>query len=120
VEYMLFAGEPALTSPVQGTSGFAEQFSKKGPRDSKGRSLYELDLKSRLLRYPCSFLVYSEPWDNMPAPVKDRVYRRLWEVLSGEDRSEAFANLTSDHRRAILDILVATKKGLPSYWKAVS
>ncbi|MCU1330533.1 MAG: hypothetical protein JWN34_5903 [Bryobacterales bacterium] len=120
VEYMLFAGEPALTSPVQGTSGFAEQFSKKGPRDSKGRSLYELDLKSRLLRYPCSFLVYSDPWDNMPAPVKDRVYRRLWEVLSGEDRSEAFANLTSDHRRAILDILVATKKGLPSYWKAVS
>jgi len=70
-----------------------------------------------MFRYPCSFLIYSEAWDGMPAVVKDRVYRRLWEVLSGKDQSAQFAHLTTLDRRAITEILLATKKGLPGYWR---
>lgn len=116
VKYMLFAEETRLTDPITGVSGFAESFARMGPKDAAGRSLRELDLKTRLFRYPCSYLIYSEPFDQMPPPMKDRVYQRLWQVLSGEDQSPKFATLASGDRRAILEILRATKSGLPDYW----
>src|SRR5213593_4061980 len=52
VRAMLFVSEAQLTEPIRGTSSFAEEFMKRGPRDSKGRSLRDLDLQHRLLRYP--------------------------------------------------------------------
>jgi len=41
---------------------------------------------------------------------------RLWEVLSGKDRSKEFAHLSDDDRRAVREILRETKKGLPEYF----
>lgn len=117
VKYMLFAEEARLTDPITGVSGFTESFAKVGPKDSAGRSLRELDLKTRLLRYPCSYLIYSEAFDQMPPPMKDRVYQRLWQVLTGEDQTPKFASLSTGDRRSILEILRATKTGLPEYWQ---
>jgi hypothetical protein len=57
VKYMLFCEETQLTDPVKGTSGFAEEFPKRGPRDRRGHSLRDLDLKRRLFAYPCSYLI---------------------------------------------------------------
>jgi hypothetical protein len=116
VQYMLFTDEARLTEPIIGVSGFAESFARESPKDSKGRSLRDLDLKTRLLRYPCSYLIYSEAFDQIPPLMKDRVYKRLWQALSGEDQSPKFAPLSSDDRQAILEILRATKRGLPEYW----
>ena len=118
LDYMLFRDEARLTAPVKGTSGFSEEFQKSGLRDSKGRSLRDFDLKTRMFRYPCSFLIYSEAFDSMPAPARDRVYQRLWDVLAGKDNNPRFAYLAPDDRKAILEILLATKKGLPEYWHA--
>src|SRR5437870_8238546 len=56
VRSMLFVGEAQLTDTVQGTSTFATDFMNRGPRDSQGRSLRDLDLKHRLLKYPLSYL----------------------------------------------------------------
>jgi hypothetical protein len=117
LEYMLFTNEAPLADPVAGVSGLAESFAKDAPKDSKGRSLRDLDLRTRLLRYPCSYLIYTESFDGMPSVVRDRVYRRLWQVLNGEDSSEKFANLSKDDRTAILEILRETKQGLPDYWQ---
>jgi len=117
VEYMLFTDEARLTEPVQGVSGFAESFARGAARDAHGRSLRDLDLKTRLLRYPCSYLIYSEAFDQMPEIAPDRVYRRLWEVLAGRDAQPKFANLSREDRKAIIEILLATKKGLPEYWR---
>lgn len=117
VQYMLFGGEVRLTDPIQGTSQFAREFAARGPRDSQGRSLREFDLKSRLFRYPCSYLIYSEAFDGLPEVVKDAIYRRLWEVLTGQDKSDEFAHLSSEDRTAIREILRDTKRGLPDYWK---
>jgi hypothetical protein len=116
-KYMLFADEAALDGPVKGTSQFAAVFSRRGPRDPKGRSLRDFDLERRMFRHPCSFLIYSESFDSLPAAMKDRVYRRLWEVLSGADASPAFARLSSADRGAVLEILRATKPDLPDYWR---
>ena len=116
--YMLFVDEAALDGPVKGTSQFAAVFSRRGPRDPKGRSLRDFDLERRIFRHPCSFLIYSESFDALPAAMKDRIYRRLWEVLSGADTSPAFARLSSADRGAVLEILRATKPGLPDYWRS--
>ena len=98
-----------MTDPVAGTSGFADEFAKQGPRDKQGRSLRDLDLKKRLMRYPLSYMVYSASFDGMPAGVKEYVYGRFREVLSGTDQSPAFAHLSASDREAILGILQDTK-----------
>ena len=116
VDYMLFIDEAPLAGRVQGTSGFAEQFARLGPRDSKGRSLRDFDLVTRTFKYPCSYLVQSEAFEALPEQLKSRIYKRLWEILSGQDKSEAYAKLTPETRRAIAEILQETKPGLPNYW----
>jgi hypothetical protein len=109
IRAMLFSGETALTDPVAGTSNFAAEFSRLGPRDRVGRSLRDLDLKQRLLRYPLSYVIYSNSFDQMPPVLKDYVCRRLREVLNGDDKSAAFAHLSASDREAILAILKDTK-----------
>jgi hypothetical protein len=116
VEYLLFSGESKLTSRVSGTSAFASEFAARGPRDAKGRSLRDFDLESRLFRYPLSYLIYSPTFDGLPPIARERVYRRLWEVLNGDDSSKPFAHLAPDDREAIVEILRQTKPGLPEYW----
>ncbi len=109
VDAMLFAHEAELEAPIAGSSNFSETFVKKGPRDAKGRSLRQLDLATRLFRYPCSYLIYSEAFDALPGEVKAYIYQRFREVLEGEDMSENFAHLSETDRAAISDILAATK-----------
>jgi hypothetical protein len=118
VKYMFFSGEARLTDRVRGTSSFAEEFGKRGPRDRRGRSLRDLDLQRRLFVHPCSYLIYSQAFDALPGPMKEYVYSRLWEVLSGKDTSKDFARLTAVDRGAILEILRETKSNLPDYWRA--
>ena len=83
VRYLLFVNEAPLEDPVTGTSGFAEEFAARGPRDGRGRSLRDFDLHTRIFKYPCSYLIYSEAFDALPAPAKEYVYHRLFEVLTG-------------------------------------
>jgi hypothetical protein len=115
VKGLLMSGEAPLTAPISGTSGFANDFSLPGPRDARGRSLRQLDLKTRLLKYPCSWLIYTEGFNGLPADAKDYVFRRLFEVLSGRDRSAPFAHLTTDDRKAVLEILRETKPEFAAY-----
>ncbi len=117
VRYLLFANEAKLDGPVTGGSGYTEAFAAKGPRDPLGRSLRDFDLRTRIFRYPCSYLIYSEAFDAIPEPAKALIYRRLFEVLSGRDQSPVFASLSAGDRQAILEILTATKPGVPAEWK---
>ncbi len=119
VDYMLFVYEAPLTGAVRGTSGFAEKFAGLGPVDSHGRSLRQLDLDRRLLKDRCSYMIYAEAFEGMPSLAKDAVYRRLWHVLSGQERSKPYAQISLADRRAIVEILRETKKGLPDYFKPV-
>ncbi len=105
VRGLLFCDEARLTDLVAGTSGFAAEFAARGPLDSKGRSLRQFDLRTRLFRYPCSFLIYSDGFAALPPGVKTRVWKRLDEILSGSDTTAKFAHLTAEDRAAIRDIL---------------
>lgn len=117
VTYMLFADEATLRGPVVGVSTFTKTFADRGPRDHQGRSLRDFDLQHRMFRYPLSYMIYSEAFDAMPNQVKDSVYRRLYDVLSGQDQNDKFKRLSSDDRRAVLEILRETKPALPEYFK---
>jgi len=129
VAYMLFADEAPLNDPVEGVSSFTRTFAERGPRDHKGRSLREFDLRTRLFRYPLSYMVYDAAFDALPGPILDQVYRRLFDRLSTHgsgrssdrprgDESRTFAKLTPAERRSILEILKDTKSNLPAYWRA--
>lgn len=118
VRQLLFSEEADLSDRVVGTSEFAREFSERGPRDSRGRGLRDLDLERRLFRYPLSYLIYSETFDAEPEPLKAYVYRRLWEILRGEDTTGKFAHLSAEDRQAIIEILRETKADLPEYWKS--
>jgi hypothetical protein len=104
--------EAPLEGPIAGTSGFAEEFVAHGPRDAEGRSLRELDLRKRLFRYPLSYLVYSEAFDALPAEATAYIRRRFEAILTGAETSRTFAHLSTEDRRAILEIVRDTKPAL--------
>ena len=106
-----------LADRVAGTSDFAKEFAARGPFDAKKRSLREFDLTTRLFKYPLSYVIYTKQFDGLPAEAKERVYLRLWEVLSGKDTSKEFEHLSKADRQAVLEILRDTKPDLPTYWK---
>jgi hypothetical protein len=116
IKALLCCDEAALTERIEGTSGFAKEFSELGPRDKKGRSLRELDLTRRLFKYPCGYLIYSEAFNALPKEATDYIYKRLWEILNRKDAKDAFPKLADADRAAILEILLDTKPNLPDYW----
>ncbi len=117
VDYMLFVDEAPFAGTIDGSSNFARTFSEWGPRDRQGRSLRQLDLRNRLMRYPCSYLIYSDAFDAMPPLAKAAVYERMWHVLSGQEQAAPYDRLTRDDRKAVAEILVETKDGLPEFFK---
>ncbi len=74
---MMLAKQAPLPAPVKGTSDFAAEFQAMGPKDSRGRSLRDLDLHERVFTYPLSYLIYSDSFNALPEPVKQHVYGRI-------------------------------------------
>jgi hypothetical protein len=109
VKSLLFIDAAPMTGAIASTSGFDVWFQAQGPRDHQGRSLRELDLKTRLFKFPLSFLVYSAGFDHLPAPAKEFVYGRLTEILTGRDQSPEYASLSAQTRESLLEILNETK-----------
>lgn len=116
VDCFLFAGAASLPAPIEGTTRFAEEFAADGPTDARGRSLRTLDLETRLLRHPCSFLIYSRSFDCLPDELRRRFWTRLDAVLRGGEAGGKYAHLAPADRSAICDILAATKAGAPAQW----
>lgn len=117
VAYMLFADEAKIDDPIAGVSTFTKTFPLRGPRDHLGRSLRDFDLSRRLFRYPLSYMIYADSFDRMPGLLKDRIYRKLYDVLTGKDSSGAYARLTTEDRRNIMEILLETKPTVPAFWR---
>jgi hypothetical protein len=110
-DYMLFANEARMIEPMAGVSTFTKTLPERGPRDKQGRSLRDFDLKTRLFRYPLSYMIYDPAFDALPAVAREQVYRKLFNALTGRDSSQ--------DRRAILEIVRDTKPDLPDYWRSL-
>ena len=111
VSYLIFSDEAKLADPIKGVSTFTQTFPQRGPRDSKGRNLRDFDLKTKIFKYPLSYTIYSDIFDQMHPRAKDRVLRRLYEELTRRDVPNA------EDRRAALEIARETKPNLPDYWR---
>lgn len=117
LRYLLFTEEAPLPAPIAGQPEFARDFAAAGPRDRQGRSLRDLDLRTRMFKYPCSFLIYSPSFDAMPDEIRTVILQKLHEILTGKNTEEQFAKITPADRSAILGILRETKPSLPAYWR---
>lgn len=115
LRYLLFTEETQLTAPLKGSEAFARSFSAQGRRDGRGRSLRDFDLQTRLFKYPCSYLIYSDSFDKLPEELKTILYQKLYDILTGRDTRPEWSRLPA--REAIREILVETKPGLPAYWR---
>ena len=89
----------------------------QGPRDAKGRSLRDFDLKTHLFRYPLSFMIYSKAFDSLNPRAKTEIWRRVKAALDGSDTRPQFAALAARDGRAAIAIAAATQKDAPASWK---
>jgi hypothetical protein len=112
-DYLLFAGEAPPLSPLTPVREFAVRLESRFPKDHRGRSFAQLDMVDRLLRYPCSYMIYSDAFEALPSAVKQSVYRRMIDVLSANDPRQDGIRDTAADRRAILEILADTKTDFP-------
>ena len=117
VVYLVSAREAPMASPVQGVSSFTRTFPQRGPWDARGRSLRDFELHTRLFRYPLSYVIYGRAFNSLEPAIRERIYKRLFEVLSGADKSPTFARLSPEGKRAALEILTDTKPDLPDYYR---
>jgi hypothetical protein len=113
VDYLLFADEANFAEGrIEGSSGFAEKFQSMGPRDAQGRSLRDLDLQTRIMKYPLSYMIYTPAFDALPAEIKSTIGRKMLAVLTGADTASKWAHLSPPTRQAILEIVKETRPGL--------
>jgi hypothetical protein len=109
LEYMLFRNEAPLKGTVKGTSSFVDDFQRCGPSDSKGRSLRQFNLTTRLFQYPCSFLIYSRAFDALPQEMKTYLWQRLDQILAGADHSPTYQAMNAEDCQAVKAILRETR-----------
>lgn len=119
VRYLLFADEAPLDGAgFRFSEGFRRDFARNRRADADGRSLKDLDLRTRLLSHRLSYMIYAQAFEEAPLEMRRAVYARLQEVLMGDKAPDGFAYFDSGEREAIAAILRATKDDLPPSWRA--
>lgn len=109
VDALLLKDAAPLEDRLVGSAAYREWFEAQGPADGHGRSLRRLDLETRLLHYPLSYLVHSDEFRLLPGFARDYVWRALAEALQGND---------SPLYRETLAILQATEPEAWQHWFA--
>ena len=116
VRYVLFAEEASLPAGgIAGDAQFIRDFQRNKKPAAGGLSLKDFDLRTRMFKNRCSYMIYTPPWRAMPPIIKTRIYAGMKAAISGKDRS--FAYLGDEERRNILAILRATLDDLPADWR---
>lgn len=115
--YVLFADEAPLPAPVKGDSAFLGEFQRGKKTAAAGQSLRDLDLRTRLFKIRCSYMIYSSLWEGMHPIFKQSVYARLSDALQENSTDRTFAYLPAGEKRVIRQIIKETKSDLPAWWQ---
>ena len=110
VRYVLFANEAKLPNGgIKPDPAYEKDFLARRKAIANGASLRDLDLRSRLFRYRCSYLVHSPSFTGLPKEFKDRVVAGLTSALREQGGPPEFNYLPATEKRAISTILRETK-----------
>jgi hypothetical protein len=108
-DYLLFAGEAPL--PLEGVKGepqYKTDFLKTRRTIPEGISLKDFDLRTRLFKHRCSYMIYSPTFAGLPDVIKQRIYRRLTAILKSDRPDKKYDYIEPQEKEAILRILKAT------------
>lgn len=116
VRYLLFTDEaPLPPGGFAGDPAFRSDY-VRSRREVDGRSLKELDLKTRLFKLRCSPMIHSATFGGLHPVVKKRVYARLATELSHPATGSPGFPLAAEERQLIRKILRGTLPDLPEGW----
>ncbi len=110
-DYLSFADEPPLPGPIEGGSGFAARFAARGPVDGKGRSLRQLDRRTRLFRYPVSYMIDTPAFRALPDGARDALVDRMREGLEHAGGTRAGRRIPAADRAAAMEMLGKVRGG---------
>ena len=108
--YLLFADEAKF--PDGGIGGDAllkKDFAKRARRTKAGLSLRDFDLRTRIFKHRCSYMIQSAAFTGLPAPLKQQIFAEIRAALNPTKAHPASAHLPAAEKRAIAVILSATK-----------
>ena len=93
---------PPLPQPVAGREDYRAWFESAGPADF--RPLRQLDLRTRLLRQPLSWLVSTPQFQQLPAPLRQAIHVAALRLVTAA--SDPPATWSADDRRLLTEELL--------------
>ncbi|MFC5457450.1 hypothetical protein [Prosthecobacter fluviatilis] len=115
--YITFADEAKF--PAKGMVGdpaYVQDFLRDRKVSKAGLSLKDLDLKTRMFKHRCSYMLYTDTWKHAPKELKERVYYHMALYLR-EQPDAQHAHIPPAERAAIRSILKDTLTDLPVWWR---
>ena len=109
VDCIFFKDETDIGENTEGSEEFQKSFETRFPRTKDGQSLADFKLYGRIFKHPCSFMVYSQTFQNLPSRVKQAVLTQMRKALAGNDPRITW--LKSSECTKIEAILVETLPG---------
>jgi len=117
LDVLLYKDEaPMPDDGIRSSKDFVKTYEAGGRRTKDGRSLRDLDFKTRISRYRCSHLIYTEQFRQLPKPFLSQLTTRLGRILTEPKPEERYAYLADDERKAIVEILRETAPELTASW----
>ncbi len=101
---LLFADEPPLPAAIVGDLHYRKWFESAGKSPGEN-ALREFELRTRLFRHRCSWLVDSAAFRSISEPLHQKIRGRLREILEAEVPPQGFEWLTGDDRTQLLELL---------------
>lgn len=111
VDCLFFKNEADLGEGVEGSEGFQKSFEARFPKSKDGHSLADFNLYGRIFKHRCSYMVYSEAFQNLPVVVKGLVLKKMHSALTGSD--PAYDWLKASEKSRVRAILASTLPDWP-------
>lgn len=108
-EDLRFCDEASFSPGAFGGRGFLEAGRRNRRTNTRGRSLKDFDLHTRLFLWRCSWMIYAEVFDTLPAVLRDAVARWFGGGIDRRRRAHRVGPLPLDERVATREILAATE-----------
>ena len=105
LDYVLFREEAALPQTgIFPDPVFLRDFVRNAVRAKDGRSLRDVDLQTRMFKYRCSYMIYTQGFRALPESFL-LLFKRMLESVLSDSSDRSFDHIPSSEKKAILEIL---------------